>query len=62
MGLVNAEQILLRHAEVLCHAAAIFPDIGRIVMRAETAIESGINAAGHPALAGEEGMANAGDR
>jgi hypothetical protein len=47
---------------VLCHAAAIFPDVGRIVVRANAAIEPGLDAAGHAALAGEEGMANAGDR
>ena len=40
MDLVHAEQVLRRNAHLLGHAAAIFRDIGRIVVRAEAAIEA----------------------
>src|ERR1700694_2861533 len=62
MGLVHAEKILRPPAELLRHATAVFPDVGRIVTRAESAVQPGVNPAGHAALAGEEGMAKSGDR
>src|SRR5450759_279918 len=43
------------------HPAAVFRDPGGIVVRAEAAIEIGVDAVGHAALAGEEGMTQAGN-
>ena len=45
------------HTELLRHAAAVFLDMGGIVVRADAAIEAAIDAAGHAPLAGEERMA-----
>ena len=60
MGLVQAKEALRRNADMLGHAPAIFRDQDLIVVGAEPAIERGIDAAGDAALAGEEGMAQAG--
>src|SRR2546430_7980540 len=61
MDLVRAEQALGRNAHLLGHPAAIFRDMGRIVVRAEAAIEALVDSARYPALAGEERMAQPGD-
>src|SRR5437763_532122 len=57
MDLVRAEQALGRNAHLLGHPAAIFRDTGWIVVRAEPAIEGFVDSTGHPALAGEERVA-----
>src|SRR5439155_21478276 len=57
MDLVRAEQALGRNAHLLGHPPAIFRDTGRIVVRAEPAIEGFVDSTGHSALAGEERVA-----
>src|SRR4030081_183757 len=48
-----------RHPLLLRHWAAIFRDIGRIVVRAEAAIETGVDALGYAAVARKESVAQA---
>src|SRR5712671_775244 len=62
MGLVEREQALGRDAHLFGHAAAIFRDLGRIVVRSGAAIEALVNPAGHAALAGKKGVTQAGNR
>src|ERR1041384_1006296 len=61
MDLVRAEQALRRNAHLLGHPAAVFRDTGRIVVRAEPAIEALVDSVGYPAFAGEEGVAQPGN-
>src|SRR5437899_11862511 len=61
MDLVRAEQALRRNAHLLGHRAAVFRDMGRVVVRAEPAIEALVDSVGYPALAGEEGVAQPGN-
>ncbi|MGY4476607.1 hypothetical protein ACVILL_004021 [Bradyrhizobium sp. USDA 3364] len=56
---MHADQVIERHAELLRHPPAVLQDLGRIVARAEPAIEAGIDAFGDAALAREEGVAQA---
>ncbi len=59
MDLIGRDQAIRRHAERCGHAGAVFGDlVGRIV-RADAAIERGIDALRHAAVACEEGVANA---
>src|SRR6186713_1290245 len=62
MDLVQAEEMVRCDADMLGHAAAVLRDEGLIVVGAEPAIQRGIDAVGDAALAGEEGMAQAGHR
>src|SRR5205807_1059978 len=48
-------------AELLRHAPAIFHHLGLVVIGAKSAVEARIDAFGHAALAGEEGVAQARD-
>src|SRR4030081_4018490 len=50
-----------RHPLLLRHWAAIFRDIGMIVVRAEAAIETGVDAIGYAAVARKESVAQAGN-
>ncbi|MEY9800946.1 hypothetical protein ABIF30_000553 [Bradyrhizobium elkanii] len=59
MNLMHADEVIERHAELLRHPPPVFRDLGRIVARAEPAIQRGIDALRHAALAREEGMAQA---
>src|SRR5438128_5508739 len=61
MDLVQGEEIFRRHPHLRRHARAVLDDLGRIVMRAGTAVEARVDAFGDAAFAGEEGMAQAGD-
>ena len=61
MKLVRAQQAIGRNAHLRGHPPAILRDILRIVVRAQPAIEAGVDALGHPALAREEGMPQAGN-
>src|SRR5712664_470590 len=61
MNLEYAEKIRRRDAHLLRHPAAIFRDIGGIVVRAEAAIETSIDAIGHAAVARKESVAQAGN-
>ena len=61
MDLVHADEALRHDAHLLGHPAAIFRDIGGIVVRTEAAIEALVDSAGYAALAGEEGVAQAGN-
>src|SRR3977135_30969 len=61
MGLPDAEEMLRRDAQLLSQSAAIFRDIGRIVARAEAAIETGVDAIGYAAVARKESVAQAGN-
>src|SRR5258708_39088973 len=61
MGLVHAEKMLRCDADLFGHPAAVLRNLGRIVFRAEAAIEALIDAVGHAALAREESVAQAGD-
>src|SRR6185312_2152112 len=61
VDLVHADEVLRHHAHLLGHPAAIFQDIGGIVVRTEAAVEALVDFAGYAALAGEEGMAQAGN-
>src|SRR5437868_13533224 len=57
MDLVRAEQALGRHAHLFGHPPAIFRDTGGIIVGAQPAIEGFVDSTGHPALAGEERVA-----
>ena len=59
MDLVHAEKAIRCDAHLLGHPAAVFRDMGGVIVRAEAAIEAFVNAAGHAALAGEESVAQA---
>src|ERR1700712_4847124 len=59
MNLVQAEKSLGCHTDRLRHPAAIFRDMGGIVIRAEATIEAGINALGGAALAAEKAVTQA---
>jgi hypothetical protein len=59
MDLMHPEEMGGCNPHLLRHAAAIFRDIGRVVIGAEAAVEAGIDAAGHAALAREEGVPQA---
>src|ERR1700687_5882340 len=61
MGLMHAEKMLGRHPHLLRHSAAIFRDIGRIVVRADATIEACVNALGHAAGARKKSMTQAGN-
>src|SRR5262249_7542230 len=50
-----------RNPHLLGHTAAIFRDMRGIIVRAQSAVEAGIDAAGDAALAGEEGVAEPGN-
>ena len=60
MHLIEGEEAVRLDAERRRHARAVFRDMAGVVLRAGAAIEARIDAAGHAAGAGEEGMANAG--
>jgi hypothetical protein len=59
MDLEGAEQALRRDAHLFRHPAAIFRDIGRIVVRAEAAVEALVDALGHAAFARKERVTQA---
>src|SRR3981081_4107343 len=61
MGLPDAEEMLRRDAHLLRHPAATFPHLGRIVVGAEAAIETGVDAIGYAAVARKESVAQAGN-
>src|ERR1700694_5979790 len=61
MDLPDAQEMLGRNAHLRRHPAPVLPDIDGIVVRAEAAIEASVNALGHAALAGKEGMMQAGN-
>src|SRR5260370_39398098 len=61
MNLEYAKKIRRRDAHLLRHPAAIFRDIGGIVVRAEAAIETSVDAIGHAAVARKESVAQAGN-
>ena len=57
----RAEKMRGQDGHLLRHAAAVFRDIGGIVIRTKAAIEAVVKAAGYTALAGKESMAQAGN-
>src|SRR5580700_785363 len=61
MDLVHADEMGRRNAHLLGHAAAVFRDMGGIIVRAESTIEAGIDAIRYAAIAGEEGVAQPGN-
>ena len=61
MDLEGAEQALRRDAHLLRHPAAIFRDIGGIVVGAEAAVEALVDALGHAAVARKERVTEAGN-
>src|SRR4051794_2987453 len=61
MGLVQAEKTLGGNAHLRRHPAAVFGDLGRIVVRADAGVEACIDAAGDAAVAVEECVAQAGN-
>ena len=61
MDLMHVEKSVGCNAHRVGHPAAVLADIGGIVVRAKSAIEAGIDAVGDAAVAGEEGVAQAGN-
>jgi hypothetical protein len=61
MDLVSGEQVVRRYAERRRHARAVLRHLGGSVVGACPAVEARIDAVGHAAFAGEEGVANAGE-
>src|SRR5438094_7212143 len=54
MHLIGGQK--MPRAERAGHARAVLAHMGRLVARANAAIEAGIDVAGYPAVPGEEGM------
>src|SRR5258708_11687462 len=61
MGWMQVGKMGRRDAHLFRHPAAVLRNIGRIVFRAEAAIEALVDAIRHPALAREEGVTQAGN-
>src|SRR5215210_6434665 len=59
MDLPYAEKVRRRDAHLLRHSPTVFSDSSGIVVRAKPAIEAIVKAAGHAAVAGKEGVAQA---
>ena len=62
MDLIGGEEAIRRDAERRRHAGAVLGDVRGRVLGADAAIEAGIDAVGHAAVAGEEGVPDAGER
>src|SRR5207253_2859200 len=62
VDLVGGEEALRANAERRRHAGAVLLDQRGLVVRSLPAVEALIDAAGHAAVAGEEGVANARER
>jgi hypothetical protein len=60
VDLIDGEDFGVLTAQVLSNAGAILQDVSLIVVRALTAIESGVETLRHAALAGEKAVAYAG--
>src|SRR5579859_634521 len=57
VDLVHADEMRGRDAQLFRHPAAVFGHPGRVIVRAEAAIEAGIDTIGHAAVAGEKSVA-----
>ena len=62
MDLIGGEEAVRLDAERRRHARAVFGDWRGVVVRADAAVEARIDAVGNAAFAGEEGVADAGQR
>ena len=62
MDLVAGQQPLRPDRERLRHARAVLVDVGAQVLRADAAVQRGIDAVRNAAVAGEEAVADAGQR
>src|ERR1700729_102581 len=61
MNLEHGEEAFGRDAQRGGHPAAIFHHMHRIILRADTAIQAGVNSCGNAAFAVEESMMQAGN-
>src|SRR6185437_883149 len=61
MDLMHADEMRGCNAHLPGHAAAVLRDMRGIIVRAEPAVEAGIDAVRYAAVAGEEGVAQAGN-
>src|SRR5262245_58700835 len=59
MDLMQREQLVRRDVQRGRHAAAIFLNLRRLIIRAKTAVQPGIDAGRYAASAGEEGVSDA---
>ena len=59
VALINCDQLTGCGTQMPCDPVAVRFDPGAIVVRAQAAVEQGVNAIGSAALPGEEAMANA---
>jgi hypothetical protein len=59
MDLVQAEKAIGCDPHLLGHPPPIFRDMGGVIVGTKAAIEALVNAAGHAAFAGKEGVAQA---
>jgi hypothetical protein len=59
MDLIGRQQTVGRNAERRRHAGAVLADLGRRIVGADAAVQTGIDALRYAAVAGEEGVANA---
>ena len=62
MDLIGGEEAIRPHPERRRHAGAVLGDVRGRVLGARAAIEAGIDAVGHAAVAREEGVPDAGER
>ena len=61
MNLEHGEEAFRSNAQRCGHPTAVFRDMRRIVVGADTAVQAGVDSFGDAALAAEEGMMQAGD-